>query len=105
MEYLTISQTAEKWGIKGRRVTALCSEGRIPGAKRFGNAWMVPEDAEKPTDARIKSGNYIGFSQQHRKNNSNKEKVEITSPHFEPKRSEEKTQLIEPRREKNVCIE
>ena len=68
MDYLTISQTAEKWGLKGRRVTTLCAEGRIPGAKKFGNAWMIPEDAEKPNDARIKSGNYVGLSKGKSKN-------------------------------------
>lgn len=25
----------------------------------FGNAWAIPEDAEKPSDRRIKSGKYI----------------------------------------------
>ena len=68
MEYLTISQTAEKWGLKGRRVTTLCAEGRIPGARKFGNAWMIPENAEKPNDARIKSGNYVGLSKSKSKN-------------------------------------
>ncbi len=67
MDYLTILQTAEKWGIKGRRVTTLCSEGRVPGAKKFGNVWMIPDDAQKPNDARIKSGNYIGYSRRYNK--------------------------------------
>ena len=32
---------------------------RIPGAQRAGSRWIIPADAEKPTDARIKSGKYI----------------------------------------------
>lgn len=59
MEYLTIKQTSEKWGISIRRINALCSEGRIPGATKIGYFWVIPADAEKPTDARIKTGRYI----------------------------------------------
>ena len=59
MEYLSISQTAEKWGIKQRRIRTLCSEGRIPGACKVGAYWLIPENAEKPKDERIKSGKYV----------------------------------------------
>ena len=59
MKYLSISQTAEKWGIKQRRIRALCQEGRIPGAFKMGAYWSIPDDAEKPKDERIKSGKYI----------------------------------------------
>lgn len=59
MEYLSIAQTAEKWGLSKRRVQVLCTEGRIPGVMRIGTVWAVPADAKKPTDARIKSGKYI----------------------------------------------
>lgn len=59
MEYLSVRQVAEKWEISRRRVQTLCSEGRIPGAVRIGSYWAVPQDAEKPLDARIKSGKYV----------------------------------------------
>ena len=59
MEYLSISQIAEKWGLSARRINVLCSEGRIPGATKIGSYWAVPADAEKPKDARIRSGKYI----------------------------------------------
>lgn len=59
MKYLSISQTAEKWGIKQRRIRALCQEGRIDGAFKMGAYWSIPEDAEKPEDMRVKSGRYI----------------------------------------------
>ena len=48
MNYLSISQTAEKWGIKQRRIRALCSEGRRPGACKAGAYWLIPEDAPYP---------------------------------------------------------
>ena len=50
---------SERWGISIRKIQILCGEERIPGAFRIGIAWAIPEDAEKPKDARIKSGKYI----------------------------------------------
>lgn len=59
MEYMSISQAAEKWGITPRRIQVLCKQDRIPGAARIGYVWAIPMDAEKPKDARIRSGKYI----------------------------------------------
>ncbi|MDD6435907.1 MAG: DNA-binding protein [Clostridiales bacterium] len=59
MEYLSISQTAAKWGLSARRINVLCSEGRISGATKIGSYWAVPADAEKPRDERVKSGKYV----------------------------------------------
>jgi len=59
MEYLSVRQTAEKWGISTKRIQFICKQGRIPGAFIIGNSWAIPADAEKPKDARIKSGRYI----------------------------------------------
>ena len=70
MEYISIAQAAEKWGLSRRRVLVLCSQGRIPGVSRLGTIWMIPRDAEKPADARIKSGKYIGYSAKHRNHDS-----------------------------------
>jgi len=53
MKYLSTFEVAEKWGISHRRVGILCNENRIPGAQ------IIPENAEKPADARVKSGKYI----------------------------------------------
>ena len=36
MKYLSITQTAERWGISTRRIQILCAEGRVPGAIRIG---------------------------------------------------------------------
>lgn len=59
MDFMTIKQASEKWGICTRRVQTLCTEGRIDGAERLGHQWVIPINAEKPKDARIKSGKYI----------------------------------------------
>ena len=66
MKYLSTFEVAEKWGISPRRVGILCNNDRIPGAQRAGSRWIIPEDAEKPTDARIKK----------RKNISNRKQTE-----------------------------
>ena len=58
MKYLSITQTADKWNISGRRIQILCAEQRIPGAVKIGSYWAIPEDAEKPKDARVKTGKY-----------------------------------------------
>ena len=58
MEYLSISQVSEKWGVSVRRIQTLCVTGRIPGATKIGSYWAIPSDAEKPKDERIKTGRY-----------------------------------------------
>jgi len=52
MDYMTVKQTAEKWGVSPRWVQALIKKGRIDGVARFGHAWMIPKNAEKPRDTR-----------------------------------------------------
>ena len=59
MKYLSIPQTAERWGITPRRIQILSNEERIPCAVKIGNRWAIPDDEPKPADARIKSGKYI----------------------------------------------
>ena len=61
MGFLSTTQASEKWGISPRRIQILCTEKRIPGAFRIGNTWAIPEDAQKPKDARIKSGKYLSL--------------------------------------------
>ena len=57
--YLSIRETSYKWGISERRVNQYCSDGRIPGAERFGRSWAIPENAEKPTDPRKKNNGSV----------------------------------------------
>lgn len=58
MDYISIKQLSEKWGISTRRIQILCRDGRISGVMRIANTWAVPADAEKPKDARVKSGKF-----------------------------------------------
>ena len=59
MDYMTVTETAGKWGITRRRVQKLCEESRIDGVLRFGQSYMIQKGTVKPADARIKSGKYI----------------------------------------------
>ena len=59
MDYMTISEASEKWGISRRRIQVLCTEGRIDGVVKFGRQWAIPENADKPSDARIFSCVYF----------------------------------------------
>ena len=59
MEYMSINQAAQAWGITPRRVQVLCAQARIEGACRIGNVWAMPKDDQQPGDARVKSGQYV----------------------------------------------
>lgn len=56
MDYMTTKQAAEKWQISDRRVLQYCNEGRIEGAEKMGNTWLISKNAEKPIDGRTKQG-------------------------------------------------
>ena len=54
MNYISVREAAERCEMTPRRVQVLCNEGRIDGAQRVGNVWTIPENADKPIDARKK---------------------------------------------------
>ena len=54
VEYMDVHQAAERWHVPERKVTALCREGRIPGARKSGKLWLLPERALRPLDGRTK---------------------------------------------------
>lgn len=60
-EYLTIKEVAEKWNISTRRVQKMCADGLIPGVSKFGKSWVIPKDADKPKDGRVKNGKYVDW--------------------------------------------
>ncbi len=59
VKFISTTEAAAKWGLSNRRVAILCAEGRIADSQKIGNTWMIPITAQKPADARIKSGKYI----------------------------------------------
>ena len=52
MAFMTAREASTLWGISQRRVAIFCSEDRVEGAKLMGNMWLIPQDAQKPNDAR-----------------------------------------------------
>ena len=59
MEFMTIKEATEKWNLSVRIVQTICNEGMIEGAMKFGNTWVIPKNAVKPVDERIKAEKYI----------------------------------------------
>jgi len=57
-EVMLVKEAAKLWNLTERRVTALCKEGRIEGARKEGRAWVIPADAKLPQDNRVKTGKY-----------------------------------------------
>ena len=58
-QYIQLKEAAEKWSISIRRAQTLCAGGRISGAVRMGRDWMIPADADRPTDGRTKKGRQL----------------------------------------------
>ena len=54
MKYLSVKEISEKWGINERRVRVLLQEKRIEGAVYKNHKYLIPENANKPLDRRIK---------------------------------------------------
>lgn len=54
MKYLSVADTAKKWGISERTVRNYCAVGRIPDAFLTGKTWNIPENAVKPGRAKKK---------------------------------------------------
>ena len=50
--YITVQEAAEKWGVTPRQVQILCKENRIVGAMRMSRIWIIPENAQKPTNTK-----------------------------------------------------
>lgn len=53
--YITVQEAALKWGISPRQVQILCKSNRIDGATRMSRIWIIPENAEKPTNDKRKA--------------------------------------------------
>lgn len=54
MQYLSVSQFAQKWGVPERTIRNYCATGRIKGAFLTGKTWNIPEDAFLPQKSTIR---------------------------------------------------
>lgn len=59
MDYMTVKEASEKWGVTPRRVNYYCASDRIPGAVKMAGVWLLPKTAEKPLDGRTKQGRLL----------------------------------------------
>lgn len=57
-DIMLVKEAAALWNLTERRVSDLCNKGKIEGAIKNGHIWLIPADAKKPVDQRIKSGAY-----------------------------------------------
>ena len=69
MEWITAKEAGELWGISTRRTQILCDNGKVMGAERLGNMWVIPKGTPKPIDGRTKEA----------KSNNTKYKIEEDS--------------------------
>ena len=53
MANMSVKEAATKFGLSERRVQKLCELNRIDGAERISGVWIIPSDAEKPSDDRV----------------------------------------------------
>jgi len=51
MSYLSVSETAKRWGVAERTVRNYCANGKIPYAFLTGKVWNIPDTAQRPDRA------------------------------------------------------
>lgn len=54
MDYLSVKQFAEKYGVSERTIRNYCATGKIEGAFLTGKTWNIPEDAVLPKKSKKK---------------------------------------------------
>ena len=59
MEYISVKQAAERWGLSDRRVRLLCEQQKIEGVIKNGRSYNIPINAIKPADGRNLRGKII----------------------------------------------
>ena len=59
MEYISVKQAAERWGLSDRRVRLLCEQQKIEGVIKNGRSYNIPVNAIKPADGRNLRGKII----------------------------------------------
>lgn len=57
MNYISVAEMAQKWGLSERTVRNYCSSGKIPDAFLTGKTWNIPENAKRPDRANKRKEN------------------------------------------------
>lgn len=45
MDYMTLKEASEKWGVSARQINYYCSANRIEGAIKVATIWLIPKSA------------------------------------------------------------
>lgn len=61
MDYMTLKEASEKWGVTPRWINYYCAAGRIPGAMKVATIWLIPKTSKKPIDGRTKKEREISM--------------------------------------------
>lgn len=61
--YITLKEAALNWNLTERRIASFCKEGRIDGAHKQGRQWMIPANAQRPSDNRVTTSAYTKAKQ------------------------------------------
>lgn len=96
--YLTVTEAARAWALSTRRVQSYCVDGRIPGAEKWGRAWMIPKGATRPTDGRRgKAAVHMPFLREC-------PLPLLTDAYTRPDRADETTSLLQGRPGAALCL-
>lgn len=52
MNYMTVFEAAELWGVTPQQVSVLCRNNKVEGACKIKGKWCIPSGASKPEDGR-----------------------------------------------------
>lgn len=56
MEWISVKEVADKWGLTPRMVVYHCVNDRIKDAKKIAGVWLIPKDTQRPEDRRKGNG-------------------------------------------------
>ena len=56
MDYMTLKEASNIWGISPRMINYYCAANRIAGAVKMGTVWLIPKGTKKPIDGRTRQG-------------------------------------------------
>ena len=54
-DYITVQEAAERWSVTSRQVKIPCKTNRIYGVTWLSHIWIIPENAEMPTNEKRKA--------------------------------------------------
>jgi len=59
MDWMTVQEAGNLWGVTTRRAQFLCANGKVDGAKKLGSIWVIPKGTPKPLDGRTKNAKLL----------------------------------------------